>query len=143
VTTNDQDDPIERSLRRLFDMAAAKSLAVINQDDAEPEMARFLHLVREHEERRSFVVRLFTDSFGDAFYLKREPWEFLQFCMHALRWPEVRDFIIARKQADLTRRGARSSTIWNDILAAFEPGWKGAAEFCEYTPRDSQVALRH
>ena len=142
MTTNDLDDSIKSLLRQLFDTAAAKSLAVINQDDAEPEMARFLHLVQDHPEERPFIAQLFVDSFDDSYYLRHEPWEFLRFCMHALRWSELRDFINIKKKADVTQRGARSSTIWNDILAAFEPGWKGAAEFREFTPQSSEVALK-
>ena len=46
------EDEIQQSLRELFDAAAAKSMAVINQDDAEPEMVRFLNAVKAHPEQR-------------------------------------------------------------------------------------------
>jgi hypothetical protein len=83
-------------LRQLFNSAAAMSLAVINQDDAEPEMARFLHMVKSHPDQHPFVVQLFVDSFAETFHMHWEPWQFLQFCMHDLRWHELRDFIRAK-----------------------------------------------
>jgi hypothetical protein len=126
---------IRESLRQLFEAAAAKSLAVINQDDAESEMVRFLHEVKEHPDQRPFVVQLFVESFGDSFYMWRQPWEFLAFCMHDLRWPELRDFITAKWHEDADKRGARSSTIWKDILAAFEDDWSGAQIFQEFKHR--------
>ena len=140
-----QDNPLKRLLRKRFDAAAAKSLAVINLDDAEPEMARFLHLVQKHTDQRQFVTQLFLNSFDDSYYLCGAPWEFLRFCMHALQWPEVRDFIAARKDTDVDRRGAASSTIWNDILQAFEPDWEGAKVYQEYakTTVESAWANRH
>ena len=40
------ENKAEQGLRELFDAAAAKSLAVIDPLDAEPEMASFLHAVK-------------------------------------------------------------------------------------------------
>jgi hypothetical protein len=117
------DSPVRRSLRELFDVAAAMSIAVLDQLDAEPEMARFLRAVKAHPEERTFVVGLFIDSFSDGYILKREPWEFMQFCMHALRWPEIRQFVFTRAEDDLMRRGSARSSIWNSILGAFEDSW--------------------
>ena len=54
---------IQKTLRQLFTAAAAMSLAVVDPLDAEPEMASFLDVVKAHPEERSFVVRLFLDSF--------------------------------------------------------------------------------
>lgn len=129
----DDDTQIKDLLRHLFNSAAAMSLVVINQDDAEPEMARFLHTVKCHPNQRSFVVRLFIESFSDKSHMKWEPWEFMQFCMHDLRWSELRDFIRAKRDEDVKSRGARSSTIWNDILTAFDDEWTGATKFREFT----------
>jgi hypothetical protein len=117
------DNPVQRMLRELFDAAAAMSLAVIDQLDAEEEMVRFLHASKAHPEERAFVVGLFTQSFSDSFILKWEPWKFLQFCMHDLRWPEIREFILAKKEEDFQKRGAAASSVWNSILEAFENKW--------------------
>lgn len=135
MATIDKDTQIKDLLRHLFNSAAAMSLAVINQDDAEPEMARFLHTAKSHPDQRPFVVQLFVESFSDKFHMKWEPWEFMQFCVHDLRWSELRDFIRAKRDEDVQNRGARSSTIWNDILRSFEDDWIGAKQFHEFGQR--------
>ena len=132
MAITDDVERIQHSLQKLFDSAAAKSLVVINQDDAEPEMVAFLHAVKSYPDQRSFVNRLFIESFSDRFYMKWAPWEFMQFCMHDLRWPEIREFIKTKKDEDVRTHGARSSTIWNDILEAFEDHWAGAKFFKEF-----------
>jgi hypothetical protein len=131
TTTNDQSREGYELLEQLFDLAAAKSLAVINQAYAEPEMSRFLHAVKQHPDQRPNVVRLFMHSFSTDYYMST-PWQFFAFCMHSLSWPELRDFIVAKRNEDVQRRGAASSTVWNDILAAFEDDWRYAPLFREF-----------
>ena len=122
----------QQELRELFDAAAAKSLAVIDPLDAEPEMASFLHAVKNLPEQRGFVVQLFKESFSESFYMRHEPSQFLMFCMHDLRWPEVREFIIAKRNAEIEKRGSRVSGVWSDILEAFEDHWEPARYYEEF-----------
>ena len=70
------ETPLQRRLRRRFDAAATRSLAVFNLNDATPEMARFLRLVQRHPDKRPFVARLFIDSFDDSSYAAK-PADFL------------------------------------------------------------------
>ncbi len=133
---------VQQTLRELFDTAAAKSLAVIEQTDAEPEMGRFLHMVKAHPDQRAFVVSQFIDTFSESFYMRREPWELLQFCMHDLRWPEMREFIRLKRDEDVRRRGAPSCTAWNDILAAFEDNWESAKYFREFNKTEAGIMVR-
>ena len=121
----------QQELRELFDAAAAKSLAVIDPLDAEPEMASFLHAVKNLPEQRGFVVQLFKESFSESFYMRHEPSQFLMFCMHDLRWPEVREFITAKRNAEIEKRGSRVSGVWSDILEAFEEDWEPARYYEE------------
>jgi hypothetical protein len=122
----------EQDLRELFDAAAAKSLAVIDPLDAEPEMASFLHAVKNFPEQRGFVVQLFKESFSESFYMRHEPSQFLMYCMHDLRWPEVREFITAKRNAEIEKRGSRVSGVWSDILEAFEDHWEPARYYEEF-----------
>jgi hypothetical protein len=126
------EDKAQQELRDLFDAAAAKSLAVIDPLDAEPEMASFLHATKSFPQQRGFVVQLFKDSFSESFYMRHEPSQFLMFCMHDLRWPEVRDFIIAKRNAEIENRGSRVSGVWSDILEAFEENWEPARYYEEF-----------
>jgi hypothetical protein len=122
-------------LQRLFDLAAAKSIAVINPSFAEPEMHRFLQAVKQHPEERERVVKMFMHSMSSDYYMAA-PRQFLAFCLHALRWPELRDFIVTKRADDVQRRGAASSRVWNLILAAFESDWCDAGNFQEFRPAD-------
>ncbi len=122
----------QQMLRELFDAAAAKSLAVIDPLDAEPEMARFLHAVKKSPEHRDLIIQLFRDSFSPSFYMRHEPSQLLMFCMHDLRWPEVRESITAWRNAEIKQRGSRVSGIWSDILEAFEDNWEAAKYYEEY-----------
>jgi hypothetical protein len=137
-TTGDliPDSEIQQKLRTLFDAAAAKSLAVIDSLDAEPEMARFLHEVQKNPDQRGFVVQLFIHSFSDSFYMRHEPSQLLMFCMYDLRWPELREYIKARRHEEVERIGARCSGVWNDILESFEDKWVAAKYFEEFKNRN-------
>ena len=125
--TNDSSQTVvtRECLHQLFIRTAAKSLQVLNQVDAEPEMVEFLREVRAHPDQREFVIQLFRQSLGPL----QTPWQFIQFCMHDLRWPEVRDAVASIKAADVQARGARSSTVWNSILEAFEDDWRWAKDY--------------
>jgi hypothetical protein len=95
-------------------------------------MVGFLHAVQKLPEQRGFVVQLFKESFSESFYMRHEPSQFLMFCMHALRWPEVREFITGRRNAEIEKRGSRVSGVWNDILEAFEDHWEPARYYEEF-----------
>jgi hypothetical protein len=131
-----KDHDNQLMLRQLFDAAAAKSMAFVDKIDAEQEMACFLRAVKAHPELRAFATNLFIAAFADDFYMKWPPWELLQFCMHDLRWPEIRDFVRAKLEEDVEKHGSRSSPVWRHILEAFEDNWE-EARFYEYFKSDN------
>lgn len=122
-------------LHRLFEAAAAKSLAVVCSLDAEPEMAEFVEFVKRNPNLRGIVVDLVAQSFSEEFHMKWPPIDLWRFCMHDLRWPEVRGFILAKKKEDADRNGARCSGVWDDILEAFDEDWEGAQYFESFKRR--------
>jgi hypothetical protein len=134
MTTVKDSQATTELLEGLFDLAAAKSIAVINPAYAESEMRRFLEAVRQNPEKRQNIVTMFIHSFSKDYYMNI-PWQFFAYCMHALRWRELHDFITAKRNEDVQRRGAASSTVWIDILAAFEDDWKDAHLFEEFKDR--------
>lgn len=119
---NDLDT--QQMLRRLFNSAAAMSLAVICRLDAEPEMNRFLEAVKTHPEQRTFVVKLFLDSFSSSFHMRQAPTDLLMYCMSDLRWPEIRAFIERQRDDDVEEHGVACYGIWGDILESFEENWR-------------------
>lgn len=126
------DQSIQHELRQLFDSAAAKSLAVIDEIDAEAEMARFLHAVKANPQQREFVVDLMLDSFSESFYMRNAPTDLIMFCMHDLRWPEIRDFVKIQKAEDIKKHGVGCCGVWQDLLDAFQDDWEAAKYFKEF-----------
>ena len=49
------------------------------------DLAEWYRLNLNAAPQRDAVIRLFMDSFSDSYYLRREPSEFLMFCMYDLR----------------------------------------------------------
>jgi hypothetical protein len=122
----------QSALRRLFNSAAAMSLAVVDRLDAEPEMARFLDAVKSHPDQRPFVVRLFIDSFSDSLHMRQAPTELLMYCMSDLRWDEIREFVLAKKDEDIHQHGVVCYNVWPAILESFEDNWR-ARHFQDFT----------
>ena len=125
----DSHGSTQSNLRKVFDAAAAKSLAVVNSLDAEPEMARFVEFVRNNPNSRQDVVELVTLSFSEDFYMKWPPIDLWRYAMHALRWTEVQQLIKSKRQADVDLHGARCSGVWDDLLEVFDDDWDGAKYF--------------
>jgi hypothetical protein len=128
ISNSDHLDKIQATLRQLFDKAAVKVSKVDSLTDAEPEMVSFLRYVQEHPEQHQLIVRMFTDAL-----LSREgPWEIVQFCLHALRWPEMREFVESQRLKSLNEFGARASRVWDHLLKAFDDDWEDADNYQEY-----------
>ena len=101
---NDETE-VQRKLRQLFNAAAAMSLAVVSNLDAEREMRIFLDAVKQHPEERPFVTTLFLDSFSDSFYMRTAPTGLLMYCMSELRWQEIFAFVKQQRDDDVEKHG--------------------------------------
>jgi hypothetical protein len=128
----------QEKLRRLFNVAAAMSLAVIDRLDAEPEMAGFLAEVKAHPEQRPFVVKLFLEAFSDTFPMRWAPVDMLMYCMSDLRWAEIQEFVAAKRDEDIREHGRVCYNIWPDILESFEDNWR-TKYFQDLTKRPEQA----
>jgi hypothetical protein len=115
----------QQQARELFAKAAAALAAVTSPSEAEPQMSRFLQYAKAHPERRAFIIELFTGSLAS----RECPWEFIQFCLHGLRWPEMRALFEQRKAeaADVDERA-----FWMRMLDAFDDDWEDAEFYQEF-----------
>src|SRR4051812_17613415 len=109
-------------LRTLFSGASDKLDKALCPPDVEQEMAEFLHAALDHPEEREFAANLLMAP--------GSPWEFVQFCIHGLRWPELREFVSASLRKD--QDNPRAWGIWQELLEAFEDDWEDAAWYREY-----------
>uniref|UniRef100_UPI0010466917 hypothetical protein n=1 Tax=unclassified Variovorax TaxID=663243 RepID=UPI0010466917 len=115
-----QLNPIEQLQRN------AKALAgrdVFGADEILPHAVKALQLVRDHHELRL--------AFGEEFIRisAYAPPEFIEICMHELRWPEVRDEFSLRQSKALAEDDWRAELVFRGYLAAFEDGWTDADDF--------------
>jgi hypothetical protein len=123
----DVPNEAQSTVSSLYVEACAKLDEVHSPCDAEPHFARFLYAVRESPEERPFVIGLFKQSLGPD---EPWPWEFLQFCFHSLRWPELHQLVHAGLSRD--RDNLRARSVWAHLLAAFDDDWEDAEFFREF-----------
>ncbi len=123
----------KNELRRLFDIAAAMSMAMDCSLNAEPEMLEFVQFLRTSDKYRQELPQILRESFSDEFYMNSQPIELWRFCLHSLRWPELRSAIVNLKEADIEANGASRSNVWDSMLEAYEDDWEGAQYFKSFS----------
>jgi hypothetical protein len=117
------ESAVRRELRKRFRLAAAVSLALICQLDAQPEMDELLDVIKTHPAERAFVVSLFLDSFGEESEFWKSPVSLVMYCMAHLRWAEIKQFIEEGKRDDILKHGVITENVWWVMLESFEDGW--------------------
>ena len=125
-------------LERFRELQASAEAAISRPDsvgcpDVEPAGLAIIDLVAIHPELREEFVQHFLRI------LHKGPWELLAFCMHSLRWPEVREIIQKERGREVARLGARTSPLFDHVLAAFNDDWEDVDMFPYYAPRRSDA----
>ena len=123
-------------LDRFRELQASAEAAISRPDsvgcpDVEPAGLAIIDLVAAHPELRGEFVQLFVRI------LREDPWELLAFCMHSLRWPEVCEIIQKERDQEMARIGARTSRVFDHVLAAFNDDWEDIDMFPYYAARRS------
>lgn len=127
-------DPLTRFLELRADAEAAISRPdSVGCPDVESAGLAIIDLVAAHPELRAEFVQLFVRV------LHERPWELLVFCMHSLRWPEVREIVQRDRDREVARVGARTSRVFDHVLAAFKDDWEDIDMFPHYASRRSDV----
>jgi hypothetical protein len=114
-----------------YDIASKKVASAGEPLPAEAEMVEFLRTVRAHPQERAFVFELFKRSLTDR--SRPSNWEFIQFCIHALRWEEMREFLTDLVAKAVKANDWRGLRIWNHLLDAFSDGWDDAELYKEFS----------
>ena len=100
-----------------------------NAPDLIPYGTAMLELIGKHPEQRPAFVRAFVRGIQNP--EEFDPW-LIQFCMHALRWPEL------KKEFNAMSREAVARNDWNliqplgHVLDAFEDNWEDRDFYAEY-----------
>jgi len=90
-------------------------------------MSAFLDAVLAHPEERVFVIELFHDELTAK---KRCTWEFQQFYIHGLRWPEMRALVEA--EWNRHRDDFRVLPILQHLREAFDDKWEDAEFYSRF-----------
>jgi hypothetical protein len=90
-------------------------------------MAAFTREVQFYPEARAFVGSILKDELNKP----GSAWEFLQFCFHVLRWPEMRAFVREGLERDMNNLRARA--VWSHVLESFDDDWDDAEFYKEFS----------
>ena len=90
----------------------------VSTSDFEPDFVKVVEFVKGHEDLRSEFTREIRRMIeGEA----PVPEELLTFCIHALRWPELKKIA---ENAYETRQDLPAKMFLTDVLDAFSDNWK-------------------
>lgn len=97
------------------------------ETDVEPAFEAVLSHVLSHPEARPAFVEALLSMAADP---NKGPPELIEFCMHALRWSELRDAFAAwldREDSERVRHVLRK------VVAAFDANWRDAAFYSRFS----------
>lgn len=108
---------------RLAREAEAKLSVVFDAPEVLPFASAALEIINRHTELRSEFEMAFLDMPSYA------PTEFVEVCMHALRWPKLKQEFEARQRAAIARNDWRIESVYRHYLEAFDDDWEDADDF--------------
>jgi hypothetical protein len=117
--------PVDQVIQLARD-AEAKLSVSFDAPDVLPFASAALEVIATHPELQADFEAAFLEMPPYA------PTEFVEVCMHALRWPNVRQEFEARCRAAVDRNDWRTEPVYRHYLEAFEPDWEDASDF--YAP---------
>lgn len=94
-----------------------------NAPDVLPYAADALTLIAANPDLRAEFESEFLAMHSYA------PSEFVEVCMHALRWPDVRKEFEKRQREAIEKNDWRSEPVYRHYLEAFEDDWEDAKDF--------------
>lgn len=113
-----------------FDLAANAERIyseTLDISKVEPEFEKVLTLIQAHPECHVEFVDGFIEILKDA---KKGPSELVSFCVHELRWNDLRSRLLEWMK---TERSERVRPVLRDVLEAFEDDWRDADMFRHFS----------
>jgi hypothetical protein len=103
--------------------AEAKLSVTFNAPDVLPFASAALEVIAAHPKLQSEFEAAFLEMPTYA------ATEFVEVCMHVLRWPNVRAEYEARQRSAIARNDWRTEPVYRHYLEAFESDWEDATDF--------------
>lgn len=104
-----------------FDRLVRQSEGLLDdfERDKEPEFeAVLVHVLAHPSERQIFAIK-----FMELLSAPLTDGDLFEFCMHALRWPEVRSRVAEAMQEAIARNDIRARDFFGHALSAFDDHW--------------------
>lgn len=96
--------------------------------ETEPIFEKILQLVLDHPEMKAEFIDAFIKIAHEP---ELGPHDLIQFCMHELKWQEVKDHLSRWLESE---DSARVRYILSLILCAFDENWDGALFYRRFNP---------
>jgi len=116
-------------LQKFFELAAeAERIDTELMDEpVEPAFEAVLSHVLEHPEARTEIAKAFLQIACDP---DKGPPELIQYCMHALRWDEVKNQLVDWLNQE---KSERVRQVFKKILIAFDDNWYDADSYARFS----------
>jgi hypothetical protein len=120
----------ETRLRGLIADALAATRDMDDSRAAEPYYAAVLEALLAAPSLRATAVRLFTQEIAAPRTLAAD---LIAYCMHTLRWPEIRDAVTRLSEPQDTEAWRRKAHDYRDVLRAYSDDWRGRSLYVRYS----------
>lgn len=114
-----KDDIIDEFLL-LLKSAEETCYKSISTTEYEPIFRKVLQFIETHTEHQSFFKGILVEMVTSP---TLGPWELIPFCMHRLRWGEIKD--AAQKELD-SHEDWRVKNVMSKIIDSFSDDWQDA-----------------
>lgn len=112
---------------RFYELAAeAERVDSASEQPLEPAMDAVLAHVVAHPEAREAFRRAFVEIIRDP---QRGPPELVEYCMHALRWPEARSELAHWLESESSERLRH---VLRKVVMAFDDDWPHAKLYSRF-----------
>ncbi|MGJ7575758.1 hypothetical protein ACSFBX_34955 [Variovorax sp. RB2P76] len=120
--------PVERVIE-LAKAANAKIEATFNAPDVLPFTSDALEVIQDNPDLQADFEEVFLHMGGYA------PTEFVEVCMHALRWPNVKQGFERSYRQAVDSNDWRAEPVYRHYLEAFEDDWESEEFYGDYFSR--------
>lgn len=124
-----RDSEIQNGFWELMSIVEKQWSETYSLDELEPSLVSILNFTKQYPNSRQVLEECFIELIHKP---KRGSLEVLEFCMHELRWPIIKQITeeIVRNTKDIRRRDALRR-----IPEAYADDWDGIEYYEYYSPR--------
>jgi hypothetical protein len=119
----------ERRFRMLVERALVATRDLDDSREVEPYYRAVLDALLAFPLLRGYAGRLFAREIAAARTFSAD---LIAYCMHTLRWPEIREHVVRLNIPEDSEEWRRKSHDYRDVLRAYEDDWRGRPLYTLY-----------